>query len=68
MKNLAFKCPECQNIQLKGNRCVDDGSILIECDLDIENATNQTESAGNEDNVHEFVKNVRMVSNLENYM
>lgn len=67
MSNQAFKCTQCNNIQLKGNRCVDDGSDLIVCDLDYENATNQaSEMVPSEKKNHdiEFVSQIRMVSQL----
>ena len=35
--NRALKCSVCSTIQFKGERCAEDGSILIECDLNIEN-------------------------------
>ncbi|RNA22617.1 hypothetical protein BpHYR1_002559, partial [Brachionus plicatilis] len=67
--NQAFKCPKCSNIQLKAQRCVDDGTVLVECDLDIENFTEQSLiSPINDNRENDFINYVRVVSDLKNLM
>lgn len=68
--NRAFKCPKCSNIQLKGTRCVDDGTELIECDLDIENEENSEPfvSVDNQNQDDEFIRNIRNACDLINPM